>query len=318
MDISFPEFDAAVRHLYANGDYAKIIDLIDQRGQDFPDQRLYLTYWQIGMAARMRNFTFAYHLMDTLSADDHWIDRNLMLQSPSLEGMIELQDYTTRLDRFWELQQREFAQLLPLVSLHQEEACRSGEACPLLLGLHDDRQIAIQAVPYWRRLAAEGWLVGLPQSSQALWSLAYVWEDRDRAQREVSENLEKLQQSYLIDPRRIISAGHGASGELALWLPLSNGIDVRGMIAVNPHGAHFNTPDNWLRLMQATPVSGLRAAIIIHLEKGSSPAPELKRTLEIFNIFDLPSKLITLPPEAIPGSEVYETALLDAVDFILT
>ena len=318
MDITFVEFEGAIRHLYDNGDYGKVIELIDERGSTFPEQQLYLDYWRIGMAARMHNFTLAYHFMDELAQAGQWIDRNLMLKSPSLEGLLELQDYQIRLDRFWELQQQEFSQLLPLISLHNKTGCTEAEPCPVLLGFHEDRQIALQAVPHWKRMAEEGWLVGLPQSSQALWSQAYVWEDRVLAQQEISGHLNKLSDSYHVDARRIVSAGSGLSAELALWLPLSRGIDVRGMLAVNPHGSYFAQPDRWLRLMQASQISGARAAILVELEEGETAQPELLRTVEIFNTFDMPTTLLSLPAGAPVGGKDYESVLLSGIDFILS
>jgi hypothetical protein len=55
----FQAFETHIRSLYTNGEFEKIVEIIDQKAQNYPEERPYLTYWQIGMAARLGKPTLA-------------------------------------------------------------------------------------------------------------------------------------------------------------------------------------------------------------------------------------------------------------------
>ena len=44
--------------------YLRIINLIEDEGERYPDQRIYLAYWRIGMAARDRNPDLVIQFLD--------------------------------------------------------------------------------------------------------------------------------------------------------------------------------------------------------------------------------------------------------------
>ncbi len=316
--MSFPELETTLRRLYSEGKYQEIIDLIDRRKDEFPDQRLLLTYWQIGMAARLGKRDLAYRLMDELLADDLWISQVLLRGSPSLESLQQEAGFEQRVARFRELQNRERRQLLPLLTLHREGHCAPDAACPLLLGLHAERALSLQSIKFWQAAAENGWLVGVPQSSQALWSGAYVWEDRELAREEIAAHLADLQARYAVDARRILLAGHANGGELAMWLPLSGGIDARGFVAVNPTGVWMHHPDQWLRTVRASRPFGMRGAVLIGENDPHISLPELRRIVEILNQAEVPCKLEIVPQAGHEHHPAFDPALLRAIDFVLS
>ena len=293
--LTFRELESQIRRHYATDEYAQIIDLVDREGQHFPEQKLFLSYWQIGMAARLGKPTLAFHFMDELLGDGLWISEILLRQSPSLEDLQGLMDFEERVRKFGKLQTKEVAQLLPLFTLRSEGHCSSqDDPCPLLVGLHTGRGIALDSIRFWRPAATNDWFVGVPQSSQAIWSGAYVWEDREFAQDEIETQVGALKEKYFVDPRRILLAGHAQGGEMAIWLPLSGGLDACGFIAIGPRGSFMDDPNQWIKLLQARLSTGIRGAIIAGELDGWVPMVEVRRTVEICNRFDVHCRLEVL------------------------
>jgi len=260
----------------------------------------------------------AFYFMDSLIEDGLWISQTLLRLSPSLESLQGLADFEQRVEKFGNLQIKEQSQLLPLLTLRKEGLCENkNEPCPLLVGLHADREIALDSIKYWHPIAEIGWLVGIPQSSQALWSGAYVWEDRQISRQEIDHHIKELSKKYYIDSRRVILSGHGDGGTLAAWLPLSGGVDVRGFIALNPRGSYVRDPSQWIRLLQANQPKTRGAVLAMECEIAGEER-EIERFVEIFNTHHVPCKLLMIPGDGLEGNQAYEPALMQGIDFILS
>ncbi len=315
--ITYAQLESLIRKLYDDGDYEKIIELIDLQGENFPARRLDLAYWQITMAARIAQPTMAFYFMDELLNDGLWISAALLHQSPSLAPLHEMAEFNQRAERFAALQAREQAQLLPLLTLHQEKACGSAEnPCALFLGLHDNYSASLDSIRFWQTAAARGWLVGVPQSSQARWSGAYVWDDQEIAQQEIEHHADTLKEKYYVNPRQIYLGGRGRGGEMAAWLLVSGGLPARGFVAVNPRGELMRDHARWMRLLQAAQQTGLRGALIAGADAPGLPLDDLRRTADIFNAFDVPCDLQIIPNAGAVHTPAYDEAMLQALDFI--
>ncbi len=313
----FPQFEARIRKLFAESKYLEVINLIDDEGDYYPAEHVYLKYWQIGMAARDDNPDLALQYLDQLLEEGAWISQLLLRTSPSLEIMQDLVEFDERVKLMAQLQRAEQAKLLPLLTLRREnEADPPETGYPTLIGLHADRSIALTSIKFWHPVAQRGWLVGVPQSSQALWSGAYIWEDRTQAQLEISDSLGALQAKYPVNARRTIIAGHRGGGELAAWLPAAGGIDVVGFIAVAPSGTLLERPEEWLRTLHGRIAAPLRGVFIV--PEGDARLPEIKRITDIFNAHSLPARLEVLPGVGADYQPEYDPAFLAALDFILT
>ena len=316
---TFPQFEFHLRALYAEGKLREVIAQIDERSDDFPDERLFLAYWQIGMAARLDDAELAFLILDDLIDQGLWFNQVLLKNSPSFESLQENPEYEGRLREMAVLQDREITQLIPLLTLHQEGRCGSERnPCPLLIGLHAGRSLSLKSIPFWQVPATNGWLVGVPQSSQALWSGGYVWDDVQLARDEIDHHIRTLKEKYTVDPRRIILAGHRNGGELAALLPVSGGIDARGFIAIGPTGALMDAPDHWGRIIQGRPPQGLRGVILLGEQDPAPRVAELRRIVDLFNSNGLPCLLETIP--GVGGDYIpdYDPAILRAIDFVLS
>lgn len=314
----FSDFEERLRELLQEEKYLQIINMIEDQGGRFPEQYVYLAYWRVGMAARDGSTDLALQYLDELIEEGIWISRYLLRTSPSFENLQDLVEFDERVQAMGALQRREATQLLPLLTLRRdEEAGKTPTAYPVMLGLHEARGTALNSIKFWQPAAGEGWLVGVPQSTQAQWSGAYVWEDLSTAQKELSNHLRELGETYPLDLRRLILAGHREGGELAAWLPLSGGLQARGFIAVAPAGQQVANPDRWFHMLQASEPQGMRGVFLVG-EMDERYQPELKRLVDILNAFDVPT-MIEIVPGAGPGYDpAYHEPLLRAIDYILT
>ena len=313
---TFSEFETEIRELYEAAQYTEIIDRIDAERANYPGQHIYLAYWQITMAARAGNNELAFHFMDELISNQQWISSHLLLDSPSLEGLQDLSDYRERFQKMVALQQKEQAQILPLLVIHKEEADLK-VAAPLMIGLHKGHALALDSIKFWQSAAQLGWLVGVPQSSQAMWSGQYVWEDRETAYSDIESHIKDLAAKYVVDPQRIIVAGHEAGGELAAWLLLSGGLSARGFVLINPTGPFIKDPNQWMRLLQIREPENLRGAIVLAEEAPGMDEPEIRRMVDILNTFEVPCHL-----EIIKAGQaydpIYDEAIQKAINFVLS
>ncbi len=315
--MEFSRFEGELRTLFASGQYQQVFDRIAQEGGRFPEQYLYLVYWQLGMAARLGQLDQALALMDDLAAKQLWISRDLLEQSPSLESLRSQAVFQEKSGQLLKLQQQEYQSLLPLLLLRKQGTCESAaNPCPLLVGLHADRQRAADSARFWAPAAHRGWFVAAPQSMQALWSGAYVWDNREYAQVELEKHLEEISTHFKVDLRRLVVAGVEMGGELAAWLPVTFGVQARGFIAIDPDGPFFRDPDQWMTLLQANEPKKLRGAIL--LGDDHPLHTQVQRAKEIFTAFEVPIRLYALPGKVTPTTPGYETALFQAIDYILS
>jgi len=316
---TFAVLEASIRHLYGEEEYEKIIQLVDVQLPHFPEQRLFLMYWQISMAARMAMPSLSYHYMDQLLQDGLWISPKLLEESPSLASLHGHLDFKERLEKFAGLQRKEQAQLLPLLTLRAEDSCLfEQDPCPLLIGLHDAYGTALNSIRFWQVIAQRKWLVGVPQSSQARWSGAYVWDDQMLTQQEIEMHIHSLKEKYFINARRVVLAGHGRGGEVAAWLPLSGGVDVRGFIALSPYGAFMEDANQWMHLLQVYEHAKLRCAMVVGDQDPAVPLETIQRLVQILNALDVPCYFEVVPGAGRRLDPVYQPALLNALDFILS
>jgi predicted esterase len=217
------------------------------------------------MASLINETALALQLLEeALEAGLWWAEAQLREESDlqSLQGLPQFEQLVEVCQkRHAEAQ----AQAVPvLLTLQPEGGCQAGlQPCPLLLALHGNDQTAEGSVGFWRSAVSRGWLLALPQSSQVRGPDGYIWNDQDRAVREIQEHYATLCEQYAIDPDRVVLAGFSRGGELAIWLALSGTIEVRGFIAVGPGGPYTNEPDKWAPLIEASQGRGLRGYLVV-------------------------------------------------------
>lgn len=274
IKLSFAQLEALIRKLFENEEYERIIQLIDMQGDIFPDKRLFLTYWQMGMAARLAKPTLAFHFMDELLQDNLWVSPDLLIQSPSFTLLREMTEFEVRLQQFAKLQAKELALIPPVLTLKSESEC-DRDLCPLFIGLHGEGESVIDSARYWHMLAQKGWLVGLPQSTQAMWSNGYTWDNLKMSEEEILGDYQKIIEKYQVDKKQVVLGGQGLGGEMAIWLATKGIIPATGIIVINPKGPILRDEESWPYHFLKEEDLDLRGVIISTVEEDLSPQGNL-------------------------------------------
>lgn len=314
---SFEDFQQQIQASYAAGDFMAALELASLARQDFPEHAPLIDYWRIAMSARTGDEQQALALFEELLQTGFWYSENLLRRSPSFTSLQGVPAFEALVARNDQLRQLEQEALYPLLILRAQGRCQSGgPPCPLMIALHANAGAAHDSVAFWQPAAQAGWLVAAPQSSQALWKGAYVWDDREKAAAQVQQHYETLLKTYACDPQQVILAGHSLGGEVAAWLAISEEIPAKGFLAFGPSGPLSDDLQTWLPLVEKAGWSGLRGYVILGEEDESISRDNLRRWVEMLNTAGIPCELEEVPHAGQEYAPEYESSLLRALEYL--
>jgi predicted esterase len=317
-DLTFSEFQTQLYQLYQKGEYAQALDLVTRAASQFPTEGARTYYWRICMASLVNETVLAFQLLQEALEAGFWYAEAQLREDPDLQPLQGLPQFERLVEVCRKRQAEAQAQAVPaLLALQSEGGCQAGlQPCPLLLALHGNYSTAEKSVGFWRSAVSKGWLLALPQSSQAGRSDGYVWNDRDWAVREMQEHVVALCEQYAVDPHRVVVAGFSLGGELAIWLALSGTIEARGFIAMGPGGPYMREPDNWVPLIEASQGRGLRGYLVV----GELDVFCYEGTLALAALLksrDIPCKLEVHPNLGHDFPSDFQQSLPRALEFVL-
>jgi len=248
----FEDFQEHIQQLYQRQEYNQAYELAEKNAGVYPEQTPLVNYWRVCMAVRVGKQTEALQLLSNLLNSGFWYGETLLRKSPSLQPLQGHPRFEQLVEKNREQQAKDQEGLFPLITLRARGDCQDDEhPCPLLVALHGNGATAQSSVDFWKPAASAGWLVGIPQSSQAMWKDAYVWSDLEAARTEIEQHFSLLSRQYAVDAVHTVLAGHSMGGELAIWLALSGALEVRGVVAVGAGGPFMDNPEDWYELIQA-------------------------------------------------------------------
>jgi predicted esterase len=315
---TFDEIQADIQKYYQQGEYAAALELATRQLANFPDQALLLNYWRICMAARLGENDRSIRLLDELTHTGSWYGEVLLRKSPSLLPLQGLPEFERLVGLNRQLQELDRVTNFPLITLRPEGECLGdGSPCPLLIGLHANGGTAQTSINFWRPAATQGFVVAVPQSSQAMWKDSYVWNDLEIAKEEIARDYASLTPKYNLDPERVVLAGHSMGGEVAIWLALTGVIPARGFVAFGPGGPYMDNPPDWLDVIRERTRPDLRGCIIVG-ELDHTISQEGVRTLvEMLNQEGASCEMEVISRVAHDFVPEYEASLERALEFIL-
>jgi predicted esterase len=316
---SFEELYKELQRRYQKGDYAGALQLATQALEDYPDQRTSLDYWRMTMAARTGDPAQSMKVLKEALERGQWYSELLLRRSPSFKPLQGDPDFELLITLNQEIAEKDSLKNFPIFTLRPEKRCRSGDpACPLLLGLHTNAGTVHSSLGFWRPAALAGWLVAAPQSSQAIWKDAYVWDDREMAESEIQKHFATLQKNYAIDPQRAVLAGHSLGGEVAIWLALRGSIKTPGFLAIGPGGPYIDDLAEWNPLLKGRPLSGLRGYILCGEKDSLIQLDNIRKLVEKLKHAGLACQLEILPELGHDYAPGYEPAILKALEFLVS
>ena len=104
---------------------------------------------------------------------------------------------------------------------------------PVLVALHGNNRKMQDTVPSWQSVVQHGWVLAVPQSSEIATTPGFfVWNDRDRAARDLGAHLATLRARLSLDSTRSVLAGFSMGARLALELGLSGRFLSKRVLAI--------------------------------------------------------------------------------------
>jgi predicted esterase len=294
---SFNEIIALMQTHFDNQNYADGLALASQALKNFPHKYPLINYWRLSMTAGMGALPQANKILQETLAAGCWYAENVLRNSPLLEAMQGEEEFERLAGISQQMRRADPLDHAPLLALRQEGAClkESQPGCPLLLFLHGNQETAHQHLKQWHNLSQQGWLVALPQSSQALWAEGYVWMDYASAADDVEAQFNNLNQQYSIDAHSVVLAGTAMGAEVALGLALSGRIACQGFILHAPAGPYTGDLPNWEPFIRQAGESGLHGVIWMG-EADEDILPEnIKSLADMLNRGCVPTELVTFP-----------------------
>jgi len=280
-----------------------------------------LDYWRMTMAARIGETGLALGILQEALERGEWYSELLLRRSPSFKALQDEPQFERLVALNQEVAEQDHAGEFPMLTLRPQERCKQEDApCPLLMGLHGNATTVHTALGFWAPAAASGWLVAAPQSSQAIWKGAYMWDDREIAETEIQRHFAALRETYAVDAARTVIAGHSMGGEPAIWVALRKTIDMRGFLAMGPGGPRTDDLDEWAPLLRAAAederLAGLRGAVVIGKEDATIPHENIHRLVEQLNEAGIETFLEVVPDVGHEHELEYDPAILRALAFI--
>lgn len=319
----FDEIQTEIQTLYQESKWADALTLATKYAGQFPERAHLFYYWRICLAARQSHLDQSLSLLAEALEKGIWYGEVLLRKSPSLQELQGLIAYESLIERNNRLQELEQENLYPLLILRPDQECNGEEhECPLLIGLHANASTALASVNFWKAAASLGWLVAIPQSSQAMWQGSYIWDDLDISRREIENHFDSIARRYSINRDKVVLAGHSMGGELAIWLALMGAIPIQGFLALGPAGPKLENPEQWLQAIQTARSraqergDSLRGYFIVVENDHTIPHQEIRELVEMLVQAGFDCQIETLSGIGHEYSPDYEEALLRGLDFI--
>jgi len=316
--MTFEELQIQIQSFYQDGDFDAALDLANEQFEHFSEHSALLYYWRITMSARIGDLEGALTLLAQALESGNWFSDTLLRKSPSLEELQELGIFEQLVERNRALREQDQKDEYPIFTLRPQGKCLgSEEACPLLLALHANASTAQGSMSFWRPAALAGWLVAAPQSGQALFKGANVWDDYPHAAREVVTYLSNLKRQYNVDGERIVLAGHSMGAEISLRMALSGEINARGFVALYPEGPFMDDPPAWETTIRNGVDRNLRGVMIIGENDATISHEGALNLAERLTQAGLRCEVEIIGDAGHDFTERYEAVLLQALEFIL-
>ncbi len=313
------EITKEIQNSFQQGDYIAALKFAEEGFNTFADQRPLFYFWQITLNAALGKTLDSLDLLESALGEEIWFTEILLRRNPMFADFQDLPRFNRAINKNNKIMAVDPERKYPLLLLHTQGSCLAGEkSCPLLFGLHANDSTAIKSMGFWKPAAASDWLVAVPQSSQAKWKGAYIWDDRELSKSEIVGHISILSKQYSIDPDRVLLAGAFNGADIAAWISITGSLKNRGFIAINPTGPMIEQPEQYLDDLSLDSGSRPRGVVIIESEEPGISKSQIRSFVNMVNDFGFPCQVEEIPGSGISLSSIYESALKKAIQTILS
>jgi predicted esterase len=239
----------------------------------------------------------------------HWY--NDLLDDPDLLILHNVPEFERIVSICSERREQAIAQAAQVIQIITPQ--RGLEPYPLLFTLHGAQSNIDEFAPHWLTAAEQGWMLALPQSSQAYGPGSFSWNDWDWARQELQKHFEAICIQYPIDRNRVVLAGFSQGGGLAAWLGLTEAISACGLLLVGPFLENADSTLAWIK-DRHTP--GIKAYLVAG-QRDIYCLGIARKLAKILPQHNIPTKLDEYPDSEHSFPIDFEQRLPEALKFLV-
>ncbi len=299
---------------FQNKEYKQALELISREGSGFPKERPLVDYWIMCSAARLDNRAQVYQVAEKCLSNGLWYGEMMWRMTPSFQGLQGDTGFERVVAASLALQEKDFPSKEQVVLKYFPE--KISDNSPVLIALHGNQNTASGTLPFWQESLSKGYVLAVPQSSQAMFKGAYIWDNLDISFAEIKACYEALKKELGFDNRQIILAGHSMGGLIAIQMALTGDLGGRGLIANGPALPFGDAQDELEKLLPSIRERSLRAYFIVGEKDVDIEQDEIRAFVEKLKSAGIACELETVPGTTHDYNPAYDAALVRALEFI--
>ena len=313
----FPTYAALNERMiehFQNKEYQQALDLILGEGSNFPAERILVDYWKMCSAARLDNLALVFQVAEQFHADGLWYGDVMWRQTPSFQKLQGEEDFERLVVASKKVMETDpnASQSVSLNYLPEDHSFKS----PLIIALHGNQYKASDTVPFWQPAVSRGYVLAVPQSTQAAYKDAYVWDELETSFADVKACYAKIQVDTAFDENHVILAGHSMGALIALHMALTGMLKLHGFI-VNGAAIPFREAlDELDALLPLARERGLRGYFIVGGNDFDISQAENQWFFEKLRSAGIICEIETVPGATHDHTPAYDDAILRALAFI--
>ena len=283
-DLTIDQLYSQINRFFVQGRYVPALKLSKLGARRFPQSYASFAYLCICAAARLGDLKLACTLLEETLAAEGWYAEHVLRTTPTLKALQghplfeRLVKESACLHRRAELAARPPE---PLVLAADPAVPTRGT----ILALHGNGGAAQDEAHFWEPVLSLGWQLIMPGSSQEHWPGCEVWNDPERARRDVLNAWKQVNSGRLL-----VTAGFSVGAQAALRLTLDGTLPAYAYLGLSPY-----LPDltGWPDLIQSCSRRPLRCAFLA--SQYDSSHQNLGRLVRLLTSHNIPANLEILP-----------------------
>jgi hypothetical protein len=309
-DLTYQQMNDQFFERYNDKDYAGALSILNEKGDQFPEQAPYVYYNRACMYGVQNCVPEALGILQQAAAQGFWYREQQLRQDTDLAALQTVPEFEQLVERFniqYQAIQTE-AQAKCFVSKPANDG-----PYPVVLAMHGNNSNAGLDEPSWKSVVENGWLLGALQSSQiGMTRNAFIWDNEEISTKDVLQHFGELQQNYAVDQKRVVIGGFSMGGGMATLLGLTQPA-IKGFIGVGPY------VDGKLEKLEPQLDSarerGVRAYLLIG-DQDDGCYPGTLKLAEMLKAHGIPYQLKVYPGMAHVYPPDFAQVVLDALKFI--
>ena len=216
----------------------------------YPEYASLINSWRFCAAGLLNKPDLAIGIMKEGLDAGYWWHKEFLKTDEDLKSLQELPEFN-RIVEIADKRYQEAMAAAKAVALPLRLPTPSKEGFSLLLPLHGNNGNAKKSVGFWESAVDEGWMTVLLQSSEIFFDAdSFVWNDMEKAGKEIKVQVEEFKAVYSINGERTVMGGFSKGAEMAVWFTLMEILPMRGFIAVNPGGPYIQDITLWEPILE--------------------------------------------------------------------